>query len=900
MSGLRELLWWAGSFVAYCVLVWLLAPQLLSGPLGGNDIPYALGYASWIARAFPAMPFWFPYQGGGVSPSAAYAIAPLYAVAALHRAGLDLVVATRVLAFVAMALGALGVAAFARALGLRHLGAFLAGAFSLLPPAQWNLLVLIGIYANAIAASLAPWAAAALVAYGRYPHARLDRRGALLFAGAAATVALTFVAHQATSVVPLALGALVAASAGARAIVRTAAASAAALLLAAGPAYAFLEYARLVEGPKELLRSDLASQLIPPEVLAGLADQVPGRTLLDGLSLTPFLLAGGVAGAAVAWRHGVHRSLVIAAATCAVFLLSLDAQVLVARALAPLSPALSFRGWLIFFAIALAILTAVMVETLFLRARRAHVRTVALFGLAVAIVVLEGVGYGPHAAGDAPFARGRLLDLVSGRSALRWDGVSTELAYRLDATEELAEQLMERGPRADISPENADILGLTMLPGARVVMLYTNYLSLFYRSWSDLRLVLYHDHQLGVLGSSVSESAAWFGLSRVALMPDEDRERFSREGWAVTRGPRFVFADPPFRSTLAAWRERGVALHVGRRDRDAYANMYRFASAGALPFATAWLVQGPPCVDDIASEDLRRFDAIILEDHCARDEETVARRLLEFVNRGGRLFVESGWEGSPYAASATTPSFLPIAATAWGPVGTEPTLALERDLVPGGTAVQSFGDFRYADGTWDLSSSTPVRPWARPVLSAGDRVLVAAGRLGTGRVVWSGMNLVQHAWQKGRVAERTFAAELMAWLLEDATTRPQELETSVVGDDAAEVRSPNGGWLLWRESPAYAQVTPAPVSRLYRAGPGMLLTRVEAGTYRISQGPSLPMRAAAMLGGVALALLGLWLARALAAGGVTDPVALPLRWTARGHRRQEESSEPDAGSEPGA
>src|SRR5205823_5479304 len=89
-------LWWLGSAAAYAALCWLLAANLLAGPLEGSDWPNTLAFADWMSRSFPAIPFWFPYQGGGVSPSAGYAIAPIYLIAGLHVAGVDLVVAGRV------------------------------------------------------------------------------------------------------------------------------------------------------------------------------------------------------------------------------------------------------------------------------------------------------------------------------------------------------------------------------------------------------------------------------------------------------------------------------------------------------------------------------------------------------------------------------------------------------------------------------------------------------------------------------------------------------------------------------------------------------------------------------------------------------------------------------------
>src|SRR5207253_44351 len=81
VAGPAPAVWGPGGAAAYAVLGWLLAGNLLGGPLEGSDWPNTLAFADWMSRSFPAIPFWFPYQGGGVSPSAGYAIAPIYLIA---------------------------------------------------------------------------------------------------------------------------------------------------------------------------------------------------------------------------------------------------------------------------------------------------------------------------------------------------------------------------------------------------------------------------------------------------------------------------------------------------------------------------------------------------------------------------------------------------------------------------------------------------------------------------------------------------------------------------------------------------------------------------------------------------------------------------------------------------
>src|SRR5919201_1103322 len=589
----REAGWWIGAALGYVALCFLLAPNLLLGPLQGNDWPNALAYAQWIARSFPALPFWFPYQGGGVSPSAGYAITPIYAVAALVRAGVDLVVAGRVLAFAAMALGGLGVAALARSLGLGRGAALVAGALSLLPPAAWNLLIYVGFFANSVAAALIPWAVAALVAYARYQRAYLDRRGALLFGAAAALLALAFIAHPAISPVALVLGAIVAASQSARAAARVIIAGAAAALLAAGGLAAFVLYNRAAnaDGIGDLNAAILAQQQIPAHVLLGLNEIDPTSGLLEGMSITLFVLALGVAGGA-----------------------------------------------------------------LFVTSRR---------GAALTLTTVFA---------QQTMLAGKLAKLPPGISA----SMTTEATQPL-----VAAQLAGLAGRGDVSPRLGGALkGLPLSGDARTMALYTFTLSLLHQSWADETQALFEPNAYGVAGADLNEMNAWFGIDAVSLpkadpsLGLDDATRFADAGWRVdTTHGGLVTARSPQARTLAAFRSRGVVLHVGQPKNQTYRPTYRVVSAGGLSFADGWLVSGPACVDDISTDELRSFDVVILEDQCERDPVASEAKLRAYVSAGGRLFVETGWEFSRFAIATPAPDWLPATELRWKSLGNAPALS---------------------------------------------------------------------------------------------------------------------------------------------------------------------------------------------------------------------------------
>jgi hypothetical protein len=564
------------------------------------------------------------------------------------------------------------------------------------------------------------------------------------------------------------------------------------------------------------------------------------------------------------------RGLVIATLLATVFLFvsEVEARLGTLRVLGPL---FSVRAFLVFAIVSLSLLAGHAIEAAAAaRLRLAPVATVVI--VLVALVALEGQGYGPHLPGQAPFLRGGLSTFPAGTAGLP-DGIVTGKAA-FDPSRGIPIDAVLSGlkGRADLSPRLGDLLvGLFLASDARVAPAYTHTLSLLPQSSADRNQALFEPNEYGVSGG-VEEAAAWFGIERALLASSDDKTRFVSAGWTVNEAGGLAYAASPQPRTLAAFRERGVALHIGRVADQTYRNTYRFATAGALPFGLGWLVRGPECADDMTLEELRRFDVVILEDHCERSPSATGT-IASFVEGGGRLFIETGWEYSRYYQVDDAPPFLPADALLWRPVGAHPTLALPAsEIRVADLDVREFGDFEYAGATWNVSApvDSRLRPSATAVLTADGAPLITTMKLGRGRVVWSGLNLVSHGRAKASSAERLLYRRLMEWLFADATAASTELGVTRLTDDGGDVTIPTRGWLLWRESPSYAEISPS-TSGAYRGGPGFLLVPVEPGTYRIEHHPSLGMRLTAALGAVSFVGLVLWLALALGSGGAADP-----------------------------
>ena len=864
---------WAALVLAVVVLVAILAPPLVGGPLRGNDFPNSLAFASWIARSFPLVPFWFPYEGAGVSPSSGYAVAPLWALAGLLRGGVDPAVALRLLLYGAFVSATLGVAAMSVAFGLPRWSAALAGGFFLLPPATWNLVLGVGLLGHITVPALAPWAIAATVWYMRAGGTRLGRAAVGSFAAAASLAAATFVAHPAFAPVTLALGMLGALGARfePRRFLTVAIAS---LAVALGAFVAFVDYNQVSSVAAEYADpAHVAEASVPVEVLLGLTPIASNTGLYYGVSFTPVLLGLSVLGALVALRRSPLRVLAVVYGVALAYLFVQPLQQLVLQHFRSLGPLFAVRPWLVFAMLAQPVFGASLVAWI-ARIVRVRVAQAAVVGAAAALVlVVELPGYGYLPAGAPLLLRDRIEHWPAGVAT------PTRVEYDADRARAVGAHLASLGPRADVSIALGELYrGLPTVSDARILAAYTYTLPLFYESLSNAQQAFYLPNAFGIAGGDVSEVAAWFGVNGVALAATEDRTRYQRNGWTVREGDGVFYADAPMRRSLAAFRERGIVVHLGSGAADAYRGALRLAWAGALPFDRGWLIDGPDCVDDLSPAQLALVDVLLLDGACEHDHARASALVQNYVERGGRLYVETGWESSPFATTRDAPLYLPAHSLTFRGIGLTPPISVDRAAIGAASVDASgFGDFRYDDGTWNVSApDEPLRDWARPVVLAGGATLVAAGALGSGRVVWSGMNLAAHARAKDNQDERALYAAALSWLLDGVSTPPVELAMADVRDDGATMRAPTTGWLLWRESPAYATLS-LPVVERWTAGPGLLLARVTSATYRVEQHPSASMTASAIVGGAAIAMLMVWAALGLARGGAADPAGAFLR-----------------------
>jgi hypothetical protein len=276
------------------------------------------------------------------------------------------------------------------------------------------------------------------------------------------------------------------------------------------------------------------------------------------------------------------------------------------------------------------------------------------------------------------------------------------------------------------------------------------------------------------------ELTAITGVDAVALGPTQAGQAsdYASLGWTKTSDQPIAYQDPSPAGLAEEWPGGNAALVIGASQTspaDVYNSVFERSAEGKLiPFSRGWLVRGAsPYVDSYSASDLARYGTIVLWGYRYHSGDSAWRLLAPWVRAGGRLLVETGWQYvDPEWAGGTMPDLLPVSSTSWGPLDASAPV-----IVGAGSAAltdPTFGSLKYQGGGWGAASAAPsaLRPGAESVVSVGGRIVVARSTFGSGRVLWSGMNLLAHATSNASASEDAMISDQLDWLLPPSAPSP--------------------------------------------------------------------------------------------------------------------------------
>lgn len=371
---------------------------------------------------------------------------------------------------------------------------------------------------------------------------------------------------------------------------------------------------------------------------------------------------------------------------------------------------------------------------------------------------------------------------------------------------------------------------------------YYNQSSLIPLMWNYQIASFYSNSEVWSQPEIVDELSKYFGLS-YAFFSETNMpiEKFEKNWERIDQIPDIFgvlgFWKYKYSTGLITASTKPVILVIGDVRTEAYFRTFHLANIGGISYDDAILVDGGEFVDNFSSQDLSKFDAIIMDGYKYKNKKSAWSRLEDYVKEGGSLYVNTGWQYvSQDWQEENLPEFFPMLKLEWTSVGETKNFNLEDKKIAENIVSSEISPLVYGDTAWNISSSdkSNLRNWANIVLSADGKPLIAKGNFGKGKVVWTGLDLAGHIGAyKDNPSEVKLYSNLMKYLLERNINKevkisfernyPDKVEF-IFGEDM-----PSKTAVYWKEAyhpdfkAKFVEGNKKESIPVYKAGPGLTM-----------------------------------------------------------------------------
>lgn len=176
-------------------------------------------------------------------------------------------------------------------------------------------------------------------------------------------------------------------------------------------------------------------------------------------------------------------------------------------------------------------------------------------------------------------------------------------------------------------------------------------------------------------------------------------------------------------------------------------------------------------LDKYNLETLKIFDALYLYDYDYRKEEKTFKMLTEYVRSGKKVFIETGVEVKQ--SEGALPEFFPVKMVKRKGQGMAWSLAPSDNALNKGVDFKLFSPPVFDEDEWKTSSASPneLKDGASAILKNHDRIVMASQKLGSGGVIWSGLNYAYHVSRNHNQEEAKLFNNILGWLA-DISEKP--------------------------------------------------------------------------------------------------------------------------------
>lgn len=177
-------------------------------------------------------------------------------------------------------------------------------------------------------------------------------------------------------------------------------------------------------------------------------------------------------------------------------------------------------------------------------------------------------------------------------------------------------------------------------------------------------------------------------------------------------------------------------------------------------------------IDNYDLKSLANFDALYLYDYDYKKKDKAYKLLTGYVQRGKKVFVDTGVEVKE--SDGDLPEFFPVKKVQRRGMGKVWTLEATDQTLAGDVDFEKFAPPVFDEDEWKLSyaDEAALVGGATPILKNQGKVVMARGTIGSGEVIWSGLNFAYHVSRNHNWEEAKFFVNILSSLV-DLSKKPQ-------------------------------------------------------------------------------------------------------------------------------
>lgn len=229
-----------------------------------------------------------------------------------------------------------------------------------------------------------------------------------------------------------------------------------------------------------------------------------------------------------------------------------------------------------------------------------------------------------------------------------------------------------------------------------------------------------------------------------------------------------------------------------------------------------------PYVDKYSVEELKNFESLYLYDWDFKDKDKTFKLLNNYVLAGRKVFVETGVEVK--LSDGVLPNFFPVKMVERKGQGRQWELEYQENDLTRDVNFENFSPPVFDDDEWKLSfaQESELRNGVTTILKNHGKIVMASQKLGSGEVIWSGLNLAYHLNRNHNDQEAKFFLNILSSLVDLSVKEKPLFNTTFIDANSRKVSTQAAKGILFKEQ-AYpgwnAENVGGGSLKIYKAGP---------------------------------------------------------------------------------